>query len=278
MSQSIPRRSVLAALAAAPFALQAASGKSIPIGLELYSVRDELKKNDLGTLDKVSQIGYKVVEFYAPYYEWDIAHAKEVRKKLDDDGLRCFSTHNGRANLAADKIGKAIDINQILGARWLVMSHPGKVSTVDDWKHVAEDLNKANETLSKHNMHAGYHNHDLEWKQVDGVLPLRLIADNTAKSVMMQFDVGTCVATGNDPVAWIKSNPGRIKSVHLKDWSPDNGYKVLFGEGSAPWKNIFAAAESVGGVEYYLMEQEGSRYPEFETAERCLAEYKKIHG
>ena len=53
---------------------------------------------------------------------------------------------------------------------------------------------------------------------------------------------------------------------------------MLFGEGNAPWKKIFAAAESKGGVEYYLIEQEGSRFPPFETAERCLASFKKIHG
>ncbi|HNY42833.1 MAG TPA: sugar phosphate isomerase/epimerase, partial [Bryobacteraceae bacterium] len=91
-------------------------------------------------------------------------------------------------------------------------------------------------------------------------------------------DVGTCVETGNDPVAWIKANPGRIRSIHLKEWSPEKGYKVLFGDGKAPWKAIFAAAEKVGGVEFYLIEQEGYDLPPFETAEKCLANIRKIHG
>ena len=74
----------------------------------------------------------------------------------------------------------------------------------------------------------------------------------------------------------INANPGRIESLHPKDWAPGDkankkGYRVLFGEGVAPWKDIIAAAESVGGVDFYLMEQEGSRFSEFETAERCLA-------
>ena len=86
---------------------------------------------------------------------------------------------------------------------------------------------------------------------------------------------------GADPVAWIKANPGRIRSVHLKDWAPgteadQKGYRVLFGEGVAPWKEILAAAESIGGVEFYLMEQEGSRYSEFETAQRCLATWRTL--
>jgi sugar phosphate isomerase/epimerase len=97
---------------------------------------------------------------------------------------------------------------------------------------------------------------------------------------MLQLDVGTCLEAGADPVAWIKANPGRIRSLHLKDWSadPEKGFKVLFGEGAADWKQIFAAAESIGGVEYYLMEQEGSRLSQTETAKRCLDEYKQLRS
>ena len=97
---------------------------------------------------------------------------------------------------------------------------------------------------------------------------------------MLQLDVGTCLEAGSDPVAWIRANPGRIRSLHLKDWSPEaaKGYSVLFGEGVADWKNIFAAAESVGGVEYYLLEQEGSRFSELETARRCLGSFRAVHS
>ena len=109
---------------------------------------------------------------------------------------------------------------------------------------------------------------------------MEILARNTKSSVMLQLDVGTCLESGGDPVAWIKANPGRIRSLHCKDWSPDpvKGYKVLFGEGSADWKNIFAAAESAGGVEFYLMEQEGSRYPELETAQRCLQTFRRVRS
>ena len=98
---------------------------------------------------------------------------------------------------------------------------------------------------------------------------------------VLQFDVGTALEAGVDPVTWIKANPGRIRSMHLKDWAPgkdadQKGYRVLFGEGVGKWKEIFAAAESVGGVEFYLMEQEGSRYSEFETAQRCLDTWRAM--
>jgi sugar phosphate isomerase/epimerase len=103
-----------------------------------------------------------------------------------------------------------------------------------------------------------------------------ILAKNTRPAVMLQLDVGTCIEGGGDPVAWIRGNPGRIRSIHCKDWSRDPavGYKVLFGEGVADWKGIFQAAENGGGVEFYLVEQEGSRYPELETARRCLQAFR----
>jgi len=115
---------------------------------------------------------------------------------------------------------------------------------------------------------------------VDGVRPLEILAKNTKPRVMLQLDVGTCLNSGGDPVAWIRSNPGRIRSLHLKDWSPEpgKGYQVLFGEGEAKWKDIFAAAETVGGVEFYLLEQEGSRFGELETAKRCLETYTSMRS
>ena len=274
----ISRRKVLGAFAAAPFVVSAANGKRVPIGLELYSVRNQLKDNLTDTLQAVAKMGYECVEFFAPYHEWTPDYAKQVRKQLDDLKVRCYSTHNDHSQFNPDSIAHAIELNKILGTRYVVMASPGKVSGLDDWKHIAEVLNQANEKFASVGLHAGYHNHDAEWKPVNAQMPLEIIAANTDKSIVLQLDVGTCVATGNDPVAWIDKNPGRIKSMHLKDWSPEKGYHVLFGEGVAPWKKIFAAAESTGGIEYYLMEQEGSEYPELETADRCLIAYHHLQG
>lgn len=260
---------------AAPFAWGAAE---IPIGLELYSVRNDLGKDLTGTVRSVAKMGYECVEFYAPYYEWTPDYARQVRKELDALGIRCYSTHNGTESFTPDGVSKAIELNGILGARYVVLASAGEVRGIDGWKRVADTLNQANATLAGHGLHAGYHNHDAEWRPVDGQKPLEVLAANTDKSIMLQLDVGTCLETGNDPVAWIKSNPGRIHSVHCKDWSPQKGYRVLFGEGVAPWKSLFAAAESVGGVEYYLIEQEGSDYSELETAQRCLEAYRKLRA
>src|SRR4051794_14364354 len=90
------RRSLLGAAAAAAAAgLASGKGKRPPIGLELYSVRDELKQDLLGTVRRVGQMGYEGVEFYSPYYDWTPDQAKDVRKVMDEVKLKCWSTHNG---------------------------------------------------------------------------------------------------------------------------------------------------------------------------------------
>ena len=278
--RSVSRRSLLALTGAASVLSAASKGKRIPVGLELYSVREELKQDLMGTVRAVANMGYEDVEFYSPYFQWTDAQAKDVRKLLDDLGIRCLSTHNDFQSFEPAGLPRAIELNQIIGSKIIVMASAGRVHGLDGWKAVAERLNQAAEKLKPLGLRAGYHNHEAEFKLVDGQRPIEVIAANTAKDVVLQLDVGTCIEAGSDPVAWINKNPGRIRSMHCKDWSPDagKGYRVLFGEGVAPWKKIFEAAEKTGGIEYYLVEQEGSDYRPLETAERCLATFKKVHG
>ena len=276
---TLSRRSFLAMAAASPVLTAAARPGRISVGLELYSVRDQLKQDLPGTLQAVARMGYECVEFYAPYYEWTVDQAKAVRKQLDDLGVRCFSTHNSAGFFEADRLEHAMELNRILGSKFIIMASTGPVTGIDGWKRVADTLNQTALKLKPAGMRPGFHNHQTEWSPVEGKKPMEVLAANTVKGVVLQLDVGTCLQAGSDPVAWIRANPGRIVSIHCKDWSPDpgKGYSVLFGEGSAPWKKIFQAAEQAGGVEYYLVEQEGSAYPALETAERCLATFRKLH-
>jgi sugar phosphate isomerase/epimerase len=273
------RRSFLAVSAMLPWAFSARAAKSIPTGLELYSVREELKKDPQATVRAVAQMGYRGVEFYSPYFAWSESETRQMRKLLDELGIRCFSTHNDSSNFGAENIARARDWNLILGSKYVVMASADPKTGLDGWKSIAEALNLAADQLEASGLKAGYHNHQLEFTPVENHRPMEILAKNTKASVMLQLDVGTCVEAGADPLAWIRSNPGRIRSLHLKDWSPDpqKGYKVLFGEGVAPWKKIFEAAESAGGVEYYLIEQEGSRFDELETARRCLQSFRFVH-
>jgi sugar phosphate isomerase/epimerase len=258
--------------------------RNFPIGIELYAVRGELARDLPGTLSAVAKMGYEAVEFYSPYYSWTRPYAKEVRSRLDDLGLRCYSTHNHIESFTpGEGIARAIELNQIIGARHLVLaSAPKAAPGVEGWGKLCAQLSLAVSQLQPHGLSAGYHNHQAEWANLNGEQRiLDYIAAHTPPEFGLQFDVGTCLEAGADPVAWIKANPGRIRSVHLKDWAPgaaagEKGYRVLFGEGIAPWADIIAAAESVGGVEFYLMEQEGSRFSEFETAQRCLDSWRTL--
>jgi len=280
MSSHLPsRRSFLAISAVMPWALSASAAKSIPTGLELYSVREGLKKDPEGTVRAVAQMGYQCLEFYAPYFEWSENQAKQMRRLLDDLGIRCYSTHNDSSYLSPGKISHTRELNLILGCNYVVVASSNPKPGLDGWKDIADSLNVAAEQLETSGLKAGYHNHELEFTPIQNQRPIEIIAKNTKPSIMLQLDVGTCLKAGSDPVAWIRANPGRIRSLHLKDWSPDpaKGYSVLFGEGSAPWKSIFEAAENVGGVEYYLIEQEGSRFSELETASRCLQSFRQTH-
>jgi sugar phosphate isomerase/epimerase len=289
LSRALPLAAVAASASvpAARAATQASRPSSkYPIGLELYSVRGELLRNLPDTLRAVAGMGYEVVEFYAPYTAWTLPFAKGVRTQLDDLGLRCYSTHNPATSIFPGELrDRAIELNQILGTRHLIVSSPPRnTTTLAAWKTVCQQFTQAVEDLKPHGLWAGYHNHATEWKTLEGgQRVMDVIAANTPPEFILQLDVGTAVESGADPVAWIKANPGRIKSIHLKDWAPgekaaEKSYRVLFNEGAAPWKQIVAAAEAVGGVEFYLIEQEGSRFPEFETAQRCLDNWKKFRA
>lgn len=247
-----------------------------------YSVRDELMKDEIATVRAVAKMGYEIVEFYAPYFNWTTDHAKEIRSVLDGEGIRCNSTHNNANYFDDANLSKVIELNQVIGSRYPIAASAPRMTGIDGWRQWGERMTAVSERLKPLGMATGFHNHQTEWRMVEGQRPMDVLAASTPKDFVLQFDAGTCIEAGADPIAWIKANPGRIRSVHCKDWGagqgPDRGYRTLFGEGDTPWKAIFEAVESVGGVEYYLIEQEGSRFTSLETAAKCLATYKQMRG
>src|ERR1041385_8905108 len=168
----LSRRSFLAASAVLPSALAAATNKKIPVGLELYSVRDELAKDLMGTVRAVAKMGYEVVEFYSPYFSWTPAYAKQVRGLMDDLGIRCLSTHNDSESFTAEGLKKAAELNQILGAKYVVWASAGSPQTLDAWKGVAATLADASRALASQGLQAGYHNHGLEFRPMGGQKPI----------------------------------------------------------------------------------------------------------
>jgi sugar phosphate isomerase/epimerase len=283
-TSTLSRRQFLQAAAVTPLAMTALSAfqaKKIPAGLELYSVRAGLMKDLPATVTAVAKMGYQVVEFYSPYYSWTTSQAVEVRKLLDGLGIVCRSTHNGPPSFAPEGLQKAIELNQIIGSKYIVMASPPQITGLAGWKALADQMTAVTEKLRVFDMSAGYHNHGTEWPLVEGSRPMDVIAGGTPKDFVLQLDVGTCVQAGQDPVAWVKANPGRIRSMHLKDWAAGEGrgYAVAFGEGDVQWKALLDAAESTGGVEYYLIEQEvAGNIGELAMVQKCLENYRKLRS
>ena len=95
---------------------------SVPVGMSLYAVEAEWTKDPQGTLHALAKMGYKVVELWAPYMDWTAAQAKSMRALMDDNGIRCYSTHNYGVSFTTEGLPKAIELNQIMGSKDIVMS------------------------------------------------------------------------------------------------------------------------------------------------------------
>ena len=164
---TLSRRSLLSLAAAAPLASSIYGAEKIPVGLELYSVRNELKQNQTQTLRAVAQMGYEIVEFFGPYYEWSIDQTKDVRKLLDELGIRCLSTHNDAKNFQAGNLARTAELNHLLGAKYVVMASAGRPQGVAGWTAVAETPTAPPISWKSGGLRAGYHNHELEFLTLD---------------------------------------------------------------------------------------------------------------
>src|SRR5206468_282058 len=138
-SHPLSRRTFLTVSAILPWSLSAFASKSIPVGLELYSVRNALKDDPTETVRAVAQMGYQCVEFYAPYFEWTESQTKQMRKLLDDLGIQCYSTHNDEKYFSPENISRARDKNLILGCKYMVMAYSEPNKGLDGWKAIADE-------------------------------------------------------------------------------------------------------------------------------------------
>jgi len=263
--------------------------KSIPVGLLIYAVLADWKKDFDGTLKAVAQMGYEGVEL-TQYESWTPARAKEVRTLLDSIKLPVLATHTEPEYFVpGDKMKAAIELNRILGTRTVCcvrglgttptgIGYHAKASVENDaWRELAEVLQAASETLKREKMSCSFHNHAVEFQPKDGVKPIDILAK--AKDLLFHIDVNVCRRTGADPVAFMKQYPGRTESLLLTDGPADaNRHAPLFGKGDTPWKDVFATAESVGGVKYYLLTHGATEMTPLETVKRDLEQYRAIHG
>jgi sugar phosphate isomerase/epimerase len=150
-----------------------------------------------------------------------------------------------------------------------------KTKTKEGWLKTAKLFNEISDKTRSEGVLIGYHNHTQDLEPIEGEIPWDIFFGNTNKEVIMQLDVGHAVHGGADPVALLKKYPGRAITVHLKEYSATND-KALIGEGDVKWQDVFAACESIGGTQWYIIEEESGQYPPLEAAETSLKNYKKL--
>ena len=245
----------------------------IPIALQLYSIRRDCERDLPGTLKKVADMGYEGVEF-AGFYGYS---APELRRILDDVGLPCVGSHTRFADLQGDALQETVAYNQILGNRFLIC--PGlpeeRRNSRAAWLQTARLFDLIAARLDADDMVTGYHNHFVEFAPLEGELPWDTFFKNTRQDVFMQIDTGNAIHGGGDPTACLRDYPGRAVTVHLKEYSTTNE-KAIIGEGDTDWETIFRLCETVGGTEWYIVEQESYAYPPLECVQRCLAALKEM--
>lgn len=268
-----------------------------PIGLQLYTVGAELKKDYDGTLRQIAAIGYREVET-AGFFGKEPA---EIKKSLEDAGLHCASVHIGMEGpdetmRYASAIGAKYVISSVMlphppapGAKFDIKAFIDQMNalTLDDFKPMAEKCNVMGEQAKKAGLQFGYHNHNFEFKPYPGGIGYDLLLRGTDPAlVKFELDCGWMIAAGHDPAEYLRKYPDRYRLLHIKDFHATGKPFVELdpsampkpaelGRGSIDYKPIFAAAAKSEVVGYYV-EQE----PPFEdmpAMEAIKVDYDFLH-
>jgi len=241
----------------------------IPIALQLYSVRDDCAQDFFKTIGEVARMGYAGVEF-AGYHG---KSAEDIRKVLDDNGLKVAGAHTPFESLQDDQIEATIAFHQIIGCDNLVVPWLPEHTraTPEACKETAAKLNAIAEKLKPLGMRTGFHCHSGDMKPLEGGKSAwDLLGENTIAEFIMQYDTANGSEGGADPVQPILDWPGRGITVHLKEWSGEHGAKPI-GEGIIPWARVFEACETVAGTQWYVVEHESYEgMTPLEAVEACL--------
>jgi sugar phosphate isomerase/epimerase len=287
----ISRRSFLAtatfaAASAIPSRSIFASPPAPSIGVQLYSVRQDLAKDFPGTLKRVAAIGYREVEA-AGFYNHSAA---EVKRMMADAGLRCVSAHYSLADLlkstdATIAYAKTLGLEYVIcSAPWAadsahLMKYPGgawqgilHAMTLDDWRWNAEQFNRIGCKMQDAGLKFGYHNHTMEFRKVEGSTGYSILLEKTdPRCVTLELDCGWAIAGEQDPARMLRQHPGRFSMLHLKDLKPaapgsepSERVSTEIGLGTVDYRPIFGAAEATG-VRHYFVEQEDFDMPVYEA-------------
>ncbi len=292
-----PRRTFLAAGAAsmgfwtAGVPCLCADPLGMPMGFQLYGVREEASKDLEGTLRKVAALGYRRVELcsfpaYAKSGFGPLADMKpaDIRKAIEHAGMLGESCHFHYDQFLDSAIQQTIDYAHGLGLKFMIISSPrlstgGGDAGMDQWKWNFDLFNQAGKRVKEAGMQLGYHNHANEWKKIGDVLVFdELLREVDPKYVQLQMDLGGVVSSGYDPVPYLASHPGRFCSLHVKDGRPGpagaGGGSSVVGTGVIDWKALFPAAQK-GGIKNYFVEMEVR--PPQDPFEALRASYVYLH-
>ena len=278
------RRDVLrlgASAAASAFLFEASEArarawKNIPIGTQLWCVRKQLATEIPGTLNALASIGFDAVELENAFGK----SGADWRKHLDAAKLKACGFHHPLAELQGDKLAATVAFNQAIGNRNLIVrSLPAEVYKSSDLlKKTADAVNEIAEKAKPHKMRVGYHNHTTDFNRIDGEYWWNLFADRTTKDVILQLDTGNASEMdGVSVVDLIRRNAGRTVSMHVKPFSKKNPDAYL-GADELDWPAIMTASESVGSVEWYIIEYEREGVPPLESLKANFESFKKLRS
>ncbi|WP_135554013.1 sugar phosphate isomerase/epimerase family protein [Paenibacillus cymbidii] len=241
------------------------------IGVQLYTLRDNMAADLPGTLRQVAALGYEGVEF-AGYFG---RSAEELRALADEYGLKVIGAHVGLANLRNNLLGE-IEFMKTLGGSYIVC--PGvpleERNTVEGWKKLFAFFRETGEEVRKHGLQFGYHNHAFEFDlQVDGAYAFdALYASAAPDAIQVEMDVCWVQAAGQDPLAYIRRYANRLPLLHLKDFSrnEDGSMKTLeLGQGVVDLPGVIAASGEAG-VKWLIVEQDNCQNPPLASIENSL--------
>jgi len=226
----------------------------IPVGLQLYTLREETKNDFLGTLKKVAEMGYQAVEF-AGY--GDIP-ASDMRKALDELGLKAISSHVGIHQLETE-LDHLIEYSKVIGAKYIVCPWLDKAQLQDEasFQSLMASFARIGQKIKDNGLVFCYHNHDFEFEKVGEQYILdRMYQAVDASLMQAELDLYWVTKGGLDAKEYLQSYKGRAPLVHVKDMANDEkGSFAEVGQGIIDYKSIFAIAEEVG-VECYIVEQD----------------------
>jgi sugar phosphate isomerase/epimerase len=251
---------------------RAPSGLASTVGIQLYTVRRLMTTDAAGTLAALAQIGYKEVELAGLYGKTPA----DFRKLLEANGLSAPATHVGLPRLR-DNLNELLDEAATLGHHWIVVPSLDAAdrNTVDGLRRVAESLNQAGRRARERGMRVGYHNHEGEFRPIEGQLPYDILLANTDPALVdFELDLFWIKRAGADTLAYFAKHPGRFFALHVKDMATD-GKMVNVGEGSIDFAGIFAQADRAG-VKHYFVEHDQPTDPIADARVSFLAVQKLL--